>query len=342
MTATVRAIARAAGVSHTTVSRVLNRSSAVRKSTRARVLAEVARLDYTPHHAARALATRRTRTIGAVVPSIDSSSNAAWLNALESTLERHGFALIIATAGFDRDVEARRGLDLIGLGAEALVVLGLEHDERLLRAARSRGVPIACTGVFEPEFALPTIGADSRAMGAVAMHHLLDRGHERIALVSGPLSGNDRARMRLAGALEAHPDRSKLPHLETSLSVEGGVRAIRELATMMPRPTAMLCVSDIPAMGALFELPRQGLKVPDDLSVVGLDDFDWAPHIEPALTAVHTSQDEVGRALGEAVVRHLDEGEPIDHIEVKTHLQERSSTARRRGWGGSARVGVKS
>ena len=342
MTATVRAIARAAGVSHTTVSRVLNRSSAVRKSTRARVLAEVARLDYTPHHAARALATRRTRTIGAVVPSIDSSSNAAWLNALESTLERHGYALIIATSGFDQEVEARRGLDLIGLGAETLVVLGLEHDERLLRAARSREVPIVCNGVFEPEFPLPTIGGDGRSMGAVAMHHLLDLGHEHIALVSGPLSGNDRARMRLAGALEAHPDRSKLPHLETSLSVEGGVRAVRELAAMMPRPTAMLCVSDIPAMGALFELPRQGLRVPDDLSVVGLDDYDWALHIEPALTSVHAPIDELGRALGEAVVRHLDEGKPIDSIEVKVHLEERSSTARLRGRGVRARVGVTS
>ena len=342
MTVTVRAIARAAGVSHTTVSRVLNRSCAVRESTRARVLAEVARLDYTPHHAARALATHRTRTIGAVVPTIRSSINAAWLDALENTLDRHGYALIIATAGFDRAVEARRGLDLIGLGAEALVVLGLEHDERLLRAAQSRGVPIVCTGVFEPEFPLPTIGGDIRAMGAVAMHHLLDRDHEHIAVVSGPLRGNDRARLRLAGALKAHPDLSKLSHVETSLSVEGGVRAVRELATMKPRPTAVLCLSDVPAMGALFELPRLGLRVPDDLSVVGLDDFDWAPHIEPALTAVHVPNEELGRALGEAVVRHLDEGKPIDHIEVKTHLQERSSTARRRGRGGSARVGVKS
>ena len=133
-----------------------------------------------------------------------------------------------------------------------------------------------CTGVFEPEFPLPTIGGDIRAMGAVAMHHLLDRGHEHIAVVSGPLPGNDRARMRLAGAQGAHPDLSKLYHLEASLSIEGGVRAVRELATMNPRPTAVLCLSDVPAMGALFEAPRQGLRVPDDLSVVGLDSLSSA------------------------------------------------------------------
>ena len=222
------------------------------------------------------------------------------------------------------------------------MVLGLEHDERLLRAAQSRGVPIVCASVFEPDFPLPTIGSDNRAMGATAMHHLLDRGHEHIAVVSGPLPGNDRARMRLAGAQGAHPDLSKLSHLEASLSVEGGVRAVRELATMNPRPTAVLCLSDVPAMGALFEAPRLGLRVPDDLSVVGLDSFDWAPHIEPALTAVHVPADELGRALGEAAVRYLDEGKPIDHIEVKAHLLERSSTGRRRGQGGSARVSVKS
>ena len=98
---------------------------------------------------------------------------------------------------------------------------------------------------------------------------------------------------------------------------------------MMPRPTAMLCVSDIPAMDALFELPRPGLRVPDDLSAVGLGDFDRAPHIEPARTAVHTPNDEPGRALGEAVVRPLDEGNPTDPIEVNAHLDDRSSTDRR-------------
>jgi LacI family transcriptional regulator len=311
------------------VSRVLNGSSKVRESTRERILAEAARLNYTPHHAARALATRRTRTIGVVLPTIESSILARVIGGLESTVRRHGYALVTASTGFDQAVEARHGQDLIGLGAEALVVWGLEHDEALLRAAQGRGVPIVCASVFEPDCPLPTIGSDNRAMGATAMHHLLDRGHEHIALVSGPLSGNDRARMRLAGALEVHPDRSKLPHLETSLSVEGGVRAVRELATMKPRPTAMLCVSDVPAMGALFEAPRQGLRVPDDLSVVGLDYFDWAPHIEPTLTAVHVPSDELGRALGEAVVRYLDEGKPIDSIEVKARLLERSSTARR-------------
>ena len=84
------------------------------------------------------------------------------------------------------------------------------------------------------------------------------------------------------------------------------------------------------------------MRVPDDLSVVGLDDYDWAPHIEPALTSVHTPIDELGRALGEAIVRHLDEGKPIDSIEAKVHLEERNSTARLRGRGVGARFGVKS
>ena len=169
------------------------------------------------------------------------------------------------------------------------------------------------------------------------------REQPRDALEEGGLAGAVAPEERHDGALgNRQVDPAEDPDLETSLSVEGGVRAVRELATMMPRPTAMLCVSDIPAMGALFELPRQGLRVPDDLSVVGLDDFDRAPHIEPALTAVHTPQDELGRALGEAVVRHLDEGRPIDPIKVNVHLEERSSTARLRGRGVRARVGVKS
>ena len=339
MTTTVRAIAKAAGVSHTTVSRVLNGSSKVRESTRERILAEAARLNYTPHHAARALATRRTRTIGAVIPTIESSMFARFIGALESTLGRHGYALVTATTGFDQAVEARRAQDLIGLGAEALAVLGLEHDESLLRAAQRRGVPIVCTHVFEPDFQLPTIGYDNRSLGATAMHFLLDRGHECIAVTPGPLDRTDRGRMRLAGARDAHPDLSKLSLVEASLSVEGGVHAVRELATMKPRPTALLCLSDVLAMGALFEAPRQGLSVPDDLSVMGFDDLDWAPHIEPALTAVHLPTREIGQATGEAIVQYLDEGKPIDPIEVKGHLLERKSTARRCGRVGSAKGG---
>ena len=329
MTTTVRTIAKAAGVSHTTVSRVLNGSSKVRESTRERVLAEVARRGYTPHHAARALATRRTRTIGVAIPTIESSLSTRFISGLESTLGRHGYGLVTATTGFDQAVEARRGQDLIGLGAEALVLTGLEHDEALLRAAQSRGVPIVCTGVFEPDFPLPTIGPDNRSTGSTAMHFLLDRGHEHIAVALGPVRRADRFRMRLAGVRDAHPDLSKLSLVETGLSVEGGVHAVRELATMKPRPTALLCLSDVLAMGALFEAPRQGLRVPDDLSVMGLDDLDWAPHIEPALSVMHLPSREIGQATGEAIVQYLDEGKPIDPIEVKGHLLERSSTARR-------------
>ena len=197
-------------MSRTTVSRVLNGSSKVRESTRERILAEVARLNYTPHHAARALATRRTRTIGAVLPTIESSIPARFIGGLESTLRRHGYALVTATTGFDQAVEAQHGRDLIGLGAEALVVLGLEHDEALLRAAQSRGVPIVCAGVFDPDFPLPTIGWDNRSLGATAMHFFLDRGHEHIAVASGPLRRSDRRRMRLAGMRDAYPDHSKL------------------------------------------------------------------------------------------------------------------------------------
>ena len=194
-----------------------------------------------------------------------------------------------------------------------------------------------CTSVFDPDFPLPTIGYDNRSLGATAMHFLLDRGHEHIAVVSGPLRRSDRRRMRLAGMRDAHPDHSKLSLVETGVSVEGGVHAARELATMKPRPTALLCLSDVLAMGALFEAPRQGLSVPDDLSVMGFDDLDWAPHIEPALTAVHLPTREMGQATGEAIVQYLDEGKPIDPIEVKGHLLERRSTARRCGRVGSAR-----
>ena len=106
---------------------------------------------------------------------------------------------------------------------------------------------------------------------------------------------------------------------------------------MKPRPTALLCLSDVLAMGALFEAPRQGLSVPDDLSVMGFDDLDWTPHIEPALSVVHLPTREMGQATGEALVQYLDEGKPIDSIELKGHLLERRSTARRCGRVGSAR-----
>ncbi len=323
---TVRAVARATGFSVATVSRVLNGSARVRETTRASVLEAAARLDYTPNASARALATRRTRTIGVVIPTIEGSIFAPYVRSLERTLAARGYAIVLATTYFDAERETGRALQLVGMGAEALVVSGTEHQPGLLETASRRGVPVVCTSVYDAHCPLPTIGYDNRALAAEALGHLCGLGHRRLAVLHGPRANNDRTRLRLAGAHDALPAGAELIEVESELNVAAGAAALARALAMPHRPSALLCLSDVLAMGVVFEATRLGLAVPGELSVMGFDDLDWAPTIEPPLTTMHLPVDEMGAAVADALVACLDERHDLRHACLPGRLVVRAST----------------
>ncbi|MEM9780182.1 MAG: LacI family DNA-binding transcriptional regulator [Pseudomonadota bacterium] len=329
----LRDVAREAGVSVATVSRVINKSESVRLATRERIEATIAELGFTPNPLAKAFSAGRTRTVGAVIPTVGHAIFANFLNALEGELSALGYALVIATAGDDAQVECARVRALLEMGAEGIIVSGTAHEPELTAMVEGFGVPLVYTSVFDPDADRPTIGYDNAQLAAEAVEHLTGLGHRRIAVLHGPTAGNDRTRLRIDGAQRAAaavPGTQVRLH-QTELTEAAGVSAAQALLAEGPGVTAILCLSDVIALGVLFALARAGAHVPDQISVMGFDDLSWAQHAHPPLTAVHLPAERMGRTVGAALVRHLEEGVPIEPTLLDGRVFVRASTAPPRG-----------
>ncbi|MCG8650590.1 MAG: LacI family transcriptional regulator [Pirellulales bacterium] len=324
----VRSLAKATGLSVATISRVLNNSDAVTEATRERVLNAMRDAGYVPNPAARALATNRTRTIGAVVPTVAHSIFARFLNAIEIELAMHGYALVIATTDNDLEVETRRAKELLNLGAEGLILSGADHQEHLLSLVAAANIPTVCTSIHRAGDGLPSIGYNNARIAYSAIQYLSGLGHSKIAVLHGPEAGNDRTQLRLAGVhraarkfgatIELHP---------TTLDADGGTDAAREMFDGVIDASAVLCLSDIIALGVLFEANRRGIRIPQDVSLMGFDDLDWAAISSPPLTTIRLPTGRMGQKVALALVRYLDDKTPIKSVRLDAKIVERGSTA---------------
>jgi LacI family transcriptional regulator len=324
----VRELAQATGLSVATISRVLNDSKDVSIKARAAVQKAIRQTGYSRNPAARALSTQRSRTIGAIIPTLAHSIFATFLNAIEQELAQHGYALVIATTGGDSDTQTRRAHDLIDLGAEALIVSGVQHSKEFFKLVKARAIPVIATSLYDPKSALPTIGYDNYALGRAAIKHLVDLEHRHIAVVFGPLATNDRTALRLSGVRAEAGRKLTLRFFETGLDVVGGTQAAQiAMSTPNWQPSAFLCLSDVLALGVLFEAQRRQLKVPRDLSLMGFDDLDWAKVCEPSLTTIALPTAQMGQQAARALVNKLDHGAKLGSICLEASLIARASTA---------------
>lgn len=324
----IRDIAKLAGVSTATVSRVLNNPAQVRTATRDKVLAAVSHSDYRPNAAAKALATRRTRTIAAVIPTLEYSIFAVFMNALEDSLASAGYSLVIATHGFDIENEHRRCSDVLKMGAEALVVSGAIHNDNFYRLLKSTNVPCVYTSVYNANYDMPSIGYDNQLLAEQAMSFLASKGYKRITVIHGDTTVNDRMALRVAGAkaMARENKKLKIEFKQTSLSIAGGTAAANDILSSSSLPDACLCCADVFAQGMLFEAQRHGLVIPDQISLMGFEDQDWASQCEPRLTTVALPAEQMGIATAESLVSHLEFGKQLTHQLFEGKIIEREST----------------
>ncbi|MEP3275027.1 MAG: LacI family DNA-binding transcriptional regulator [Stappiaceae bacterium] len=324
----VRTLAKATGLSVATISRVLNKSQSVTGETRDRVLKAMQEIGYTPNASARALATKRTRTIGAVVPTLAHSIFARFLNAVEQELALNGYGLVIATTGHDLQVEEQRARELLDLGAEGLIFSGADHTDGLFKWLKTTGIPAVCTSVSQGRAGLPAIGYNNTNIGLTSVRYLLSLGHRHISVIHGPKDTNDRTRMRLAGVQSAGIGKdAKIEFFETSLDVEGGSRAAQDILKTRAQPSAIFCLSDILALGVLFEAGRQNIAIPEQLSLMGCDDLDWSAHSAPPLTTLKLPTARMGQEAARSLVDFLEHARTIKTIELGASVLERQSTA---------------
>ena len=327
----IREVAKEAGVSLATVSRVLNTPEKVKASTMQRVQAAIDELNYVPNAAGRALKTQRTRIVGAVVPHIAYSAYSDFIMGVQQRLKRAGYNLVLAISGYYREEEYEEVKQLIMAGAEAIILAGEGRDPEVYRLLSKNKIPYVLNSVYHPDSDHPCVGLDNYDAAERVTSYLLDLGHKHIGVLTGSRSKIDRFGERVLGVSDCLKRAGlTLPdEWVTECRVESIVDArsgFRQLISGASRPSAVVCCNDVLALGALLEAQAMGIRVPEDISVTGFGNAEWTSQMSPSLTVVAIPLMEIGTRAGDFLIGKL-RGEAVAHTtKVEVSLIVRQST----------------
>jgi LacI family transcriptional regulator, galactose operon repressor len=331
---TIRDVAALAGVSHQTVSRVLNDQESVIRATRERVLAAIRELGYVPNPSARSLSSNRLHTLGVVTTDISDYFFSQAIAGAEAEARRRGLFLIIGSVEEEAQGDERAYLRLmLERRVEGLIVAGpthLESDWLLHPLAHRLPIVAIASELGVPEVSV--VDVDNQRGGRDATTHLVEHGHRTVATITGPLEWRS-ARERLDGYREAlratglAEDPALVEHC-SDWSLESGREAARRLLDSGRPFTALFAQSDLYALGAISELRSRGLDVPADVSVVGYDDIPVARYLDPPLTTMSQPMRDVGALAVRLVVEHLAKDGGGPHEEQGRHLLRAPLVAR--------------
>jgi DNA-binding LacI/PurR family transcriptional regulator len=332
---TLRDVAALAGVSHQTVSRVVNDVPGVTPETRSVVEQAIAQLGFRPHAIARSMAEGRTRTLACLAPNLTDFTYASNIEGAETIARQHGYFLLSASYGTDgagRDQQFEGLIDALveRRRVDGLIVISPNVDlpVRLLPA----DFPVVLMGGCPRVDVANLVYLDNRSDAALATGHLLELGHTRIGQITGPLR-EDCSQERDAGYLQAL-ETAGIAH-EPGLTVQGdwsatsGYEAFQILFNRAPGMTAVVVQNDRMAVGVIRAARDAGVTVPADLSVIGFDDMPLASYFDPPLTTMRQDTFAIGRTCAERLIAILDSGEPAHPpVRLASELVIRGSTAR--------------
>ncbi|MCB1741056.1 MAG: substrate-binding domain-containing protein [Gammaproteobacteria bacterium] len=328
---TLADVAAAANVSPATVSRALNQPELVRPEVLERIQEKISTIGYVPHGPARTLASRRSRTFGAIVPSLKWAFFADTIDAFQSQLEQSGYVMLLTTSEYDPKRELLRARALIERGVDGLMLVGHKRPSELYELLLRSRIPFINAWATRRDTPYPAVGIDHTAAGEMSARHLLSLGHRDIAVIIGQPEGNDRVQGRLAGVrralktcgVELRPERL----IYKDYTIDAARQGLRELLAHGDAPTAVFCGNDVLACGVLFECQRLGIAVPEQLSILGFGDNEIARETVPALTTLRGARAEIGRLAAEYLLARVD-GMEIELPEVlDMELIVRGSTA---------------
>ncbi len=327
MPATIRDVAKAAGVSVATVSRALNGADNVLPDTKARIVAAAAALRFTPSGAARSLIMRRTDTIGALLPDLFGEYFSELIRGIDQAARARGLHLLVSSSHGHAD-EAAAALRAMSGRVDGLIVLSPHADAGFLSDNLPLGLPAVLlnSGAQTPGHA--TFAVDNFGGARAMTQHLVARGHRRIALIGGP-AANHEARERQRGYLAGLRTGAKARLYDGDFTEDSGFAAGRAMARAgaKERPDAVFAANDMMAIGCMAALAEAGLRVPADVALAGFDDIPIARYVTPALTTVRVGIAELGRRALEGLVAALESpaGAAARHETVATELVLRQS-----------------
>jgi LacI family transcriptional regulator len=324
-------VARQASVSPATVSRVLNHPQIVRPELRDKVARAIASLSYTRDSAARALKSGRMRTIGAIVPTLGLSIFAEGVEALQNRLSENGYTLFIANSQYDQRRELQEMQSLIERGIDGIVLVGGSHAAELRTLIAHAGVPVITTYVSKAQGGIPAIGIDNQRATRELTRYLLDLGHLRFGAIANVPPANDRSRARLDGIQRALAEAgiSLQPSqiIRTDYSLAQGRSALRQLINDHPDTTAVICTTDMLAIGAMAEARKIGLTVPQQLSITGFDDVELSAQVDPPLTTIGVPAAEIGRGAADYLINAIEGLQIPKSVQLPFRLIMRASSA---------------
>ena len=328
---TSKDIARRLNISQSTVSRALRGDPRVSPATTARILEAARQMDYTPNLAARSLITRRTGTIGLIVSDITNPFYPELLGVLHNEFALAGYRTVLFDERTDAPLE-RHVADLVkGAAVDGLVYVSATLGMPLPGSGTGR-IPVVLVNRHLDGDAVDTVVSDNHGGGRAVAEAMHDLGHRRVALISGPENAStsrDRERGFREGLLARGVELDETLRRVGQFSHHSGYQWGLDLLGSRPRPTAIFAANDLIAFGALDAARRIGIRVPEDLSVVGFDDAPRDPADGPSLTTVRQPLREKGLEAARLLVNVLDEGpaDPAPRVVLPTELVVRDSTA---------------
>jgi LacI family transcriptional regulator len=331
---TIRDVAAKAGVSVATVSRVFNRKGPIREDTIRKVREVAEELQYVPHAGARSLSTRSTRTIGVVLPDLHGEFFSEVIRGIDVAARQNGYHLLLSGSHSDREemravVHAVRGL------VDGLIVMSPDLEPTALLADLPTGVDVVMLNSRVD--GRPSITVDNSGGARDVVRHLRALGHERIAFIAGPSHNADAEQRRRGFRAEARAAGIGSSELPGDFTETSGHEAGQKILAQNPRPTAVFAANDSMALGALSAFREAGLRVPEDIALVGFDDIPIARFLTPPLTTVRVEIAELGRRAVNHVVHALANGGDSKKRDViKTTLVVRESCGSPRAHGGKA------
>ncbi|MCC4783352.1 MULTISPECIES: DNA-binding transcriptional regulator CytR [Vibrio] len=296
--ATMKDVAQLAGVSTATVSRALMNPEKVSVSTRKRVETAVLEAGYSPNTLARNLRRNESKTIITIVPDICDPYFAEIIRGIEDAAVENDYLVLLGDSGQQKKRESSFVNLVFTKQADGMLLLGTDHPFDVSKPEQKNLPPMVMACEFAPELELPTVHIDNLTSAFEAVNYLAQLGHKRIAQISGPTTAT-LCKFRQQGYQQAlrRAGVSMNPAYSTvgDFTFEAGAQAVRQLLALPEQPTAIFCHNDAMAIGAIQEAKKLGLRVPQDLSIVGFDDIQFAQYCDPPLTTISQPRYEIGR-----------------------------------------------
>ena len=304
--ATLADVANLAGVSLGSASRALSVPEEVKPKTLEKVNQAVAQLGYVRNGAAQALASKKTKTIAVIYPSLDNPIFASSVNSLQMGLWQRGYQLLIASHNYDWEREASVAQSMVEKGIDGLILVGTEHHPSVYEILRRRQIPYVLTWSKDLTDYPYCVGFSNETAAYNLTKLVLSKGHKKIAICSGNFLHNERAKARVQGTLRACVEAGiEIPPeyiIEQPLSVNGGREGLKQIWALTQKPSVIIFGNDAQAIGAIDESHTLGIQIPEELSVTGFDDIEFASLVHPPLTTIRVPINEIGTLAAEMMV----------------------------------------